>query len=99
MRTLSTVGRQRHYFKINPWRRDVEQPVRKVIEFKDANGRVQKAALFLPRDARAEDRLPLIVTIYPGINFSRSNRYKLGSAVTHQRRLCCTISRFDYGGQ
>ena len=61
--------------KINPWRRDVEQPVRKVIEFKDANGRVQKAALFLPRDARAADRLPLIVTIYPGINFSRSNRY------------------------
>ena len=61
--------------KTNPWRRDVEQPVRKVIEFKDANGRVQKAALFFPKDTRAGDRLPMVVTIYPGSNFSRSNRY------------------------
>ena len=61
--------------KTNPWRRDVAQPVRKVIEFKDSNGRVQKAALFLPRDTRAGDRLPMVVTIYPGSNFSRSNRY------------------------
>ena len=61
--------------KINPWRRDVAQPVRKVIEFKDANGRVQKAALFLPRDIQAGDRLPMIVTIYPGSDFSRRGRY------------------------
>ena len=59
----------------NPWRRNVVQPVRKIIEFKDANGRVQKAALFLPRDTQAGDRLPMVVTIYPGSNFSRSNRY------------------------
>ncbi len=61
--------------KTNPWQRDVVQPVRQLIEFKDANGRVQKAALFLPRDTRAGDRLPLVVTIYPGSNFSRSDRY------------------------
>ncbi|MCY3680314.1 MAG: prolyl oligopeptidase family serine peptidase, partial [Gemmatimonadetes bacterium] len=61
--------------KTNPWRRDVEQPVRKVIEFKDANGRVQKAALFFPKDTQAGDRLPMVVTIYPGSNFSRRNRY------------------------
>lgn len=61
--------------KTNPWRRDVEQPVRKVIEFKDANGRVQKATLFLPKDTRVGDRLPMVVTIYPRSNFSRSNRY------------------------
>ena len=61
--------------KINPWRRDVEQPVRKVIEFKDANGRVQRAALFLPGDTRAGDRLPMVVTIYPGSDFSRRDRY------------------------
>ena len=63
--------------KTNPWRRNVEQPVRQRIEFKDVNGRVQKAALFLPKDTRAGDRLPLIVTIYPGSHFSRSNRYNL----------------------
>ena len=61
--------------KTNPWRRDVAQPVRKVIEFKDANGRVQKAALFLPRDTQAGDRLPMVVTIYPGSDFSRRDRY------------------------
>ena len=61
--------------KTNPWRRDVAQPVRKVIEFKDANSRVQKAALFLPKDTRAGDRLPMVVTIYPGSHFSRSDRY------------------------
>lgn len=61
--------------KTNPWQRDVVQPVRQLIEFKDANGRVQKAALFLPRDTRAGDRLPMVVTIYPGSNFSRSDRY------------------------
>ena len=59
----------------NPWRRNVVQPVRKIIEFKDANGRVQKAALFLPRDTLAGDRLPMVVTIYPGSHFSRRNRY------------------------
>ena len=68
-------GEAKILLKTNPWRRDVAQPVRKVIEFEDANGRVQKAALFLPRDTRAGDRLPMIVTIYPGTNFSRSNRY------------------------
>ena len=61
--------------KTNPWRRDVAQPVRKVIEFKDANGRVQKAALFLPKDTQAGDWLPMVVTIYPGSHFSRSDRY------------------------
>ena len=61
--------------KTNPWRRDVAQPVRQLIEFKDANGRVQKAALFLPRDALAGDRLPMVVTIYPGSHFSRRDRY------------------------
>ena len=61
--------------KTNPRRRDVAQPVRKVIEFKDANGRVQKAALFLPKDTLAGDRLPMVVTIYPGSHFSRSDRY------------------------
>ena len=61
--------------KTNPWRRDVAQPVRKVIAFKDVNGRVQKAALFLPKDTLAGDRLPMVVTIYPGSHFSRSDRY------------------------
>ena len=61
--------------KTNPWRRDVAQPVRKVIEFKDANDRVQKAALFLPRDTQVGDRLPMVVTIYPGSDFSRRDRY------------------------
>ncbi|MDE2886953.1 MAG: prolyl oligopeptidase family serine peptidase [Gemmatimonadota bacterium] len=59
----------------NPWRRDVVQPVRKTIEFKDANGRVQEAALFLPDNAPAEGRLPLIVKIYPGNYLSRSKRH------------------------
>ena len=59
----------------NPWRRDVAQPVRKNIEFKDANGRVQEAALFLPNNALAEGSLPMVVTIYPGSDFSNSNRY------------------------
>ncbi len=59
----------------NPWRRDVAQPVRKTIEFKDANGRVQEAALFLPNNALAEGSLPMVVTIYPGNDFSNSNRY------------------------
>ena len=68
-------GESTTLLKINPWRRDVEQPVRKVIEFKDVNGRVQKAALFLPRDIQAGDRLPMVVTIYPGSHFSRSDRY------------------------
>lgn len=59
----------------NPWRREVVQPVRKTIEFKDANGRVQEAALFLPNNAPAEGRLPMIVTIYPGNYLSRSKRH------------------------
>ncbi len=58
----------------NPWRRDVAQPVRKTIEFKDANGRIQKAALFLPDDTLEGDRLPMVVTIYPGSDLSNSNR-------------------------
>ena len=59
----------------NSWRRDAAQPVRKVIEFKDANGRVQTAALFLPEDTLARDRLPMVVTIYPGSDFSNRDRY------------------------
>ena len=68
-------GESTTLLKINPWRRDVAQPVRKVIEFKDANGRVQRAALFLPRDTRVGDRIPMVVTIYPGSDFSRRDRY------------------------
>ena len=59
----------------NPWRRDVAQPVRKTIEFKDANGRVQEAALFLPDNAPAEGPLPMIVKIYPGSYLSKSKRH------------------------
>ena len=59
----------------NPWRRDVAQPVRKVIEFADANGREQEAALFLPKDNLVGHRLPMVVTIYPGSHLSKSDRY------------------------
>ena len=58
----------------NPWRRDVAQPVRKFIEFADANGREQKAALFLPKDNLVGHRLPMVVTIYPGSHLSKSDR-------------------------
>ena len=59
----------------NPWRCGVAQPVRKTIEFRDANGRVQEAALFLPNNAPAEGRLPMIVKIYPGNTLSKGKRH------------------------
>ena len=62
-------------FLANPLRVDVAQPVRKSIEFTDANGRIQKAALFLPEDTLEGDRLPMVVTIYPGSDFSNRDRY------------------------
>lgn len=62
-------------FETNSRRRDVAQPVRKSIEFTDANGRIQKAALFLPEDTLEGDRLPMVVTIYPGSDFSNRDRY------------------------
>ena len=68
-------GEAKTILETNPWRRDVIQPVRKTIEFKDANGRIQKAALFLPKGTLAEDRLPMVVTIYPGSDFSNRDRY------------------------
>ncbi len=68
-------GEAKTLLETNPWRRDVAQPVRKAVEFKDANGRIQKAALFLPKGTLAEDRLPMVVTIYPGSDFSNHDRY------------------------
>ncbi len=68
-------GEAKTLHKTNIWRRDVVQPMRKVIEFTDANGRVQAAALFLPEEILAEDRLPMVVTIYPGSDFSNRDRY------------------------
>ncbi len=68
-------GEAETILEANPWRLDVAQPVRKTIEFKDANGREQEAALFLPNNAPAEGRLPMVVTIYPGSDFSNRNRY------------------------
>ena len=68
-------GEAKTNLETNPWRHDVAQPVRKTIEFKDANGRVQEAALFLPKKTQAGDRLPMVVTIYPGSDFSNSDRY------------------------
>ena len=68
-------GEAKTILETNPWRRDVIQPVRKTIEFKDASGRIQKAALFLPKGTLAEDRLPMVVTIYPGSDFSNRDRY------------------------
>ena len=68
-------GEAKTNLETNPWRRDVAQPVRKTIEFKDANGRVQEAALFLPKKTQAGDRLPMVVTIYPGRDFSNRDRY------------------------
>ena len=70
-------GEAKTNLETNPWRRDVAQPVRKTIEFKDANGRVQEAALFLPKKTQAGDRLPMVVTIYPGSDFSNRDRYHL----------------------
>ena len=68
-------GEARTILMANPWRRDVAESVRKTIEFKDANGREQEAALFLPKDNLSGHRLPMIVTIYPGGHFSKSDRY------------------------
>ncbi|MDE3257930.1 MAG: prolyl oligopeptidase family serine peptidase [Gemmatimonadota bacterium] len=68
-------GEAKTLFNTNPWRRGVAKPVRKTIEFKDANGRVQEAALFLPEDYLVGYRLPMVVTIYPGGQFSKSDRY------------------------
>ena len=68
-------GEAKTLHKTNIWRRDVVQPMRKVIEFMDANGRVQTAALFLPEETLAEDRLPMVVTIYPGSDFSNRDWY------------------------
>ena len=68
-------GETKTLLETNSWRRDVTQPVRKTIEFRDANGRVQKAALYLPNNTLAEGRLPMVVTIYPGSDFSNKNRY------------------------
>lgn len=68
-------GEAETLFETNPWRRDVAQPVRKTIEFKDANGRIQEAALFLPEDTLEGVRLPMVVTIYPGSVFSNKDRY------------------------
>ena len=67
-------GEAKTIFETNPWRRDVAKPVRKSIEFRDANGRIQKAALFLPEDTLEGDRLPMVVTIYPGNYLSKSDR-------------------------
>ena len=68
-------GEAKTLLEANSWRRDVAQPVRKTIEFKDANGRIQKASLFLPEDTLEGDRLPMVVTIYPGSDFSNKDRY------------------------
>ena len=62
-------GEAKSLFETNPWRRDVAQPLRKTIEFKDANGRIQEAALFLPEDTLEGVGLPMVVTIYPGVFF------------------------------
>lgn len=51
--------------QLNPWRREVVQPVRKTIQFEDCNGETQKAALFLPEGSEREPA-PMIVTVYPG---------------------------------
>lgn len=68
-------GEARTLLKTNLWRHEVAQSVRKVIEFTDANGCEQKAALFLPNDNLLRHRLPMVVTIYPGGHFSRSDRF------------------------
>ncbi len=69
-------GREvRTLLKANPWRRILPQPSPRIIEFRDGNGRVQEAALFVPKDTLEGDRLPMVVTIYPGSNFSKRDRY------------------------